>query len=69
MKVVVCCIHIVVVGGGVNDKLDIVRPTMSAVRHFDPLAIVVVVGNGAFEHAEPLWCGEVTAHHANIDFR
>ena len=63
------CIYIVVMGGGVNDELDIMRPALSAVWHFDLLAVVVMVGDGTVEHAKPLWCGKVAAYHANIHFR
>ena len=53
-QVIACCIHVVVMGGGVNDELNVVRPSMSANRHFNLLAIVMVIGNSAVEHAEPL---------------
>ena len=69
MKVIAHCVYIVVMGGSVNDKLDVVRPALSAIRHFDLLAVVVMVGNGTFEHAEPLRCGEISAYHANVNFR
>ena len=46
-----------VVGGGVNDELDVVGPAKSGVGHFNFLPIVVVVGNGPVEHAKALQSG------------
>ena len=59
----------VVVGVGVDDKLDIVRPAVGAVRHLDFLTVVVMVRLSTAEHAEPFRRRKVAAHHANVYFR
>ena len=56
-------------GGGVYDELDVVGPSMSAIRHFDLLAIVVVIGDCTVEHAEAFRRREIVTHHADVDFR
>ena len=62
-------VHVVVVRVGVDEELNIVRPSGGRVGHVDFLSIAVMVRIGSIEHAEPSWRSEVTAYHANIDFR
>ena len=50
-------IYVVIMGGSVNNELNIVRPMKSGVRYFNLLPVFVVVGNGSVEHAEALWGG------------
>ena len=61
MEVVASSVHVMVVGSGVDNKLDVVRPTRGGVGHFNLLPIVVVVRDGLVEHTEPHWCGEVAS--------
>ena len=61
-------VNIVVVGVGVNDELDVMRPAGGRVGHVDFLPVTVMVGVGSIEHAESSGRSEVTAYHANIDF-
>ena len=68
MKIISSGIHVVIVGGGVDYKLNVMGPLESGVQHFDFLPIVVMVRNGSVEHAKPLWCGQVSPHHADVHF-
>ena len=44
-----------VVSGGVNDELNVVGPSVSGIRHFDLLSVVMMVRNSPIEHAESRW--------------
>ena len=69
MKVIVGGVDIVVVGVGVNNELNVVRPSRGRVGHVDFLPVTVMVGVGSIEHAEPSWRSKILAYHADIDFR
>src|SRR6202012_3644329 len=68
-QVVAGGVDVVVMSVGVDDELDIVRPPRSSVWHVDLLPITMVVRIGSIEHAEPSWRSEISAYHADIDFR
>ena len=61
-------IHIVAVGGGIDNELDVVWPVRGRVGHLNLLPVFMVVREGSVEHAEPRWSRQVLSHHADVYF-
>ena len=55
MQIVPGRIYIMVVGGGVDNELNVVGPPESGIRHLDLLSVVMMVRDGSVKHAEPRW--------------
>ena len=55
MQIILGRIHIVVVSGGVDNKLNVVGPSESGIRHFKLLPIVMMVRDSSVKHAESGW--------------